>query len=450
VYEYECRSPFNIYPEPDALNVQDGYLFDHVSYRADDLVACRGLDGFNTEAINSVLQKYITGGLREWTGIESERAQLEGRDTQAVYQSDKIEGLEYYGSVPGTTLLEWGMTSKEIPDPVAHYNIRAAMIGSDIIQAVLNPDPLGRKMFAKASYEEINNSYWGRSLAEKVEAGTGVCNAAARALVNNLGMGSGPQVEINIDRLHGGDRGDTRLIPWKRWITHNKQQATGNAINFFQPNMHAQEIMSVLKDFSNIVDESGGIPGYSHGNPQVGGAGNTASGLSMLITQSSRAIKSVIRNIDNNLIVPSIQYMYDELLSDENSKYIDVVGDIKLVAKGTSALIEKEQRAVRMLELIGASENPYAAQTIGPRGFQYLWRDVAKSYDMDPDNVVTGEANVNQAPPGVSPEASAVANAGQSSPGGTMASPVNLDAAGNTPSGADSQLITGQGGHPSI
>ncbi len=460
VYEYERRSPFDIYPEPDSIGIEDGYLFDHVSYRAKDLRAFvgpdgKGIDGFSGEAISHVLSEYTTGGLREWTGIEQERAALEKRDTQSVYQSDKIEGLEYYGPVPGKFLLEWGLSAEIIPVPEATYEIRACMINNDVIQAVLNPDPLGRKPYAKASYEEQNDAFWGKSLPEKVVSPASIINAAARALVNNLGMGSGPQVEINIDRLHGGDKGDTRLIPWKRWLTHNKMQAQGNAVNFYQPNMHAQEIMNVLKDFSRILDEHGGIPSWAHGDPQVGGGGNTASGLSMLITQASRAIKSVIRNIDNFLIIPTIQYMYDELLSDESGKYIDMIGDIKLVAKGSSALIEKEQRAIRMLELLGASENPYAAQVIGSKGFKYLWGEVAKSYDMDPENVVTGEANINRAPPGVSPEASAMANAGAGpgggiAPGGTPAAPATLNEAGATPSGADNQLITGEGGHPAL
>jgi len=246
-------------------------------------------------------------------------------------------------------------------------------------------------------------------------------------------MGSGPQVEINIDRIHGGLKGDMRLIPWKRWLTTNKMMQTGQAINFWQPQMHAQEILTVYSAFSKIADERG-IPSYAHGDPQVGGGGNTASGLSMLITQASRIIKGVIRNMDRFLIIPSIENTYNDMLIDP--KYVKKIGDINLVAKGSSALIEKEQRAVRMLEFLNSTNNDIDQQITGIKGRAYLLGEVAKSHEIDPEKALAGMLNP------------------QPSPGGGATPPAKVgggvDEGGNKVQGQSTQLVHGAGGHPAL
>jgi hypothetical protein len=68
-----------------------------------------------------------------------------------------------------------------------------------------------------------------------------ISNATARALVNNMGMASGPQVGIKTDRLAAGetdhpaaaveDLADDSRTPWP--------SSTDPAIEFFQPDSHA-------------------------------------------------------------------------------------------------------------------------------------------------------------------------------------------------------------------
>jgi hypothetical protein len=442
VGEYERRSPFDIYPEPDSSGIQDGYLFDHVSYRRKDLQALIDVDGFDSKEIRAVLKEYVQGGSREWTGIEVERAETEDKDTMAVYNSDKIDALEYYGSIPGSILKDFGITG--LDDDVIDYECVVVFIDKHIIKAVINDDQLGKKPYSTAGYDEQPGSFWFKALPERITGEQGGCNLCGRATLNNIAMGSGPQVEINIDRLLGGSKGDTRIIPWRKWLTTNKAMQQGNAINFWQAQMHAQEIMNVFKDFSKLIDERSGVPAYAHGDPQVGGAGNTASGLSMLITQAARAIKAVIKNIDTHMIIPSIQKQYDEIIEDD--KYIDVIGDIKLVARGSTALIEKEQRAMRMLELLNATNNPVDTQITGMDGRAYMLGEIAKTHEIDPDKVLAGmQGKLRGTPIAVQPKpGEPIAGA---TPGGTPPNPAQLDQAGNPVSGTDNQMITGQGGH---
>jgi branched-chain amino acid transport system ATP-binding protein len=55
------------------------------------------------------------------------------------------------------------------------------------------------------SFSRIPGAFWGNSLFDLIEDCVNMCNAAARALANNLGISSGPQVGVNIDRIASGE-----------------------------------------------------------------------------------------------------------------------------------------------------------------------------------------------------------------------------------------------------
>ena len=188
--------------------------------------------------------------------------------------------------------------------------------------------------------------------------------------------------------------------------------------------------------------------------------GNTASGLSMLITQAARGIKSVVKNIDRGLIEDSIMSTYDEMAIDP--KYRDKVGDLNLKATGSSALIEKEQRAVRMLEFLAATNNPADQQLTGAEGRGYLLAETARAHGIDPDKALPGLKKMKTSA-GMAPEmnkiqadAAAAENAGippgegAPTPGGSPPNAQNLDQAGNPVQGTSNQLFNEGGGHPTV
>ena len=336
VQQFDRISPFDAYPQADSTGPQDGWVFIKLSYRKLDLQQMIGVPGFADTEIRAILEEAGSGKLREWTQIEVERAIREKKtsDSSAVYNTDRVDCLLYMGPLSGQALVDAGI---EIPTEKLTFDFNAVVwfAGNHYLKAVINEDPLGRKPISVGHFEENVDGWWGKALPQLIEADQQVCNACARAVVNNVAMGSGPQVEINIDRLRGGQNGDTRIIPWRKWLTTNRQMQTGPAISFWQAQMHAQEILGVFDSFKKGADERSNIPAYAHGDSQVGGAGNTASGLSMLISQASRGIRGIIKSIDKNLIIPSVNFVYELLALDP--KYQDKIGDVRLVAKGSQA-----------------------------------------------------------------------------------------------------------------
>lgn len=389
VMEWERVDPFNIYPSADASDVNQGDLIERHKLSRADLQAMIGVEGYSEGAIRAVLETYGKGGLRDWIYVDMNKAAAEGKSTMGVQQnpSKLIDALQFWGSVQGQLLLDWGMSADEVPDPLAEYPVEAWIIADWVIKAVINPDPLGRRPYYKASYEEVPGAYWGNSVADLCRDAQDVCNATARALVNNMSIASGPQVVYNIDRLPQGEN-ITQMYPWKVWqVTSDPLNGSAPPMQFFQPSSLSQELMAVFEKFSILADEYTGIPRYMTGDSPAGGAGRTASGMSMLMSNAGKAIKQVVSNIDTNVISPVIDRLYYY-----NMRYgtdPDLKGDVNIVARGAVSLIVKEQAQVRQNQFLQiALTSPAAQQIIGIEGIAELLRQGAKTLDMNPDRIV--------------------------------------------------------------
>lgn len=384
--EWERVSPFNIYPSPAATNTNEGYLLEKHKLSRDDLNAMIGVDGYDDASIRLVLDQYGRGGLTEWLTNEVAIASAEGKATTQIAQNvdGLIDALQFWGPVQGKMLIDWGLKDDEVSDPLAEYHIEAWLIGSYVIKAVINTDPLSRRPYYKASYEEIPGNFWGSSVCDLIRDPQVVANAAARALVNNMAMASGPQVVVNVERLAQGEPINT-LQPWRIWqVTNDPSGANGQPIYFQQPDSRVAELVGVFEKFVTMADEYSGIPKYMAGD--AGGAGRTASGLSMLMGNAGKAIKQVIANIDIGVMSQLVERLYDHNM--QHSDDPDLKGDVHVVARGASSLIAKESAQVRRNEFLAATANPVDMQIVGVEGRAAILRETAKNLDMDVDKVV--------------------------------------------------------------
>lgn len=392
--EWERVDPFMIYPAPWASNIHEGYVIERHRLTREALQAMLGVEGYNDAAIKAVLMDFDTGGLHEWLWIDSERADAEGKDASAHDTEDLIDALQLWDSVQGSLLLEWGVAPTEVEDPFKSYPCEVWLVGGTVIRAVLNYDPLGRKPYYATSYEKVPGSLWGNAVVDLVRDPQDMVNASARSLANNMGVASGPQVEVNTSRLPPGED-ITQMFPWKVWQTeYHDFQDSSPAIRFFQPDSNATELLGVLEKFSTLADEYSGIPRYMTGE-HVAGAGRTSSGLSMLINNASKSLKHVVSNIDADVITPMLERLYQHNLRYNADP--DMLGDVRVVAKGAMSLVSRESAAVRRNEFLQTVlGSPVAQEIVGPLGAAELLRENAKLLDVNPDRLVPTREELQQ------------------------------------------------------
>lgn len=388
VYLNKRVSPLDIYPSANATCINDGNLCEHIRLQRKELYNLIGVKGYKEEYIRQLLENTTQADTGSYVDsyIESEKTVEEYRGD--TYRSSKgvYHGVHYHGSASYTQLKEWGYPITELGDDTdKEFEIEAIMVGDVVIKCKINDDPLLRRPYYKASFQNVPGSWWGRSLPELMRDIQRMCNATARALANNMGISSGPQVEVNIDRL-AADEEIEEMYPWKTWQTTNDPTGSGGkAISFFQPNSNAGELLKVYSEFEARADDATGIPRYAHGNNQGTGAAQTSSGLAMLLESASKSIKDAVRHIDDGLIKPRIEYQfYWDMLTNPELKF---TGDIKVIAKGSQALTMRAAQEMRRNEFLQILQAPIFGEIIGSEGLAEILREMSKSLGLG-DNIV--------------------------------------------------------------
>lgn len=400
---FEAPNPMDIYPSPDQVGIDDGYFFERMYLDRKYLTKCKGVEGYDDQAIDRVLDIYGDKGLQVRLTTDEQRNRAENKDfKEGLESSDKIEVYEFWGSVQGKHLKEIGIDThddKPIED-LDELEITAWITADrkEILRCVLNPDALGRRPYQMTSYMKVPNAFWGECVPSLMKESQRFCNKLYRSIENNIAIASGPQVIVNdVGRIAEGEE-LTAIEPWKIWqgqAPHPNAQSQSSAdfIRFEQPALHVSEMKSIYNDRLSRADEETGIPSYSHGSPELAGAGGTARGLSMLMASSSKIIKQVIRNIDTvNEALIARMYEWNMLHNDDET----IKGDVNIVPQGALSLIVKEQTQVRLNELLAITNNPTDNQIIDIVHRGRILREVVKDLDLPANDIIPTEEELQK------------------------------------------------------
>jgi hypothetical protein len=388
----------DFFPSPEMKDVNYGYILERQRITRREVDNMRGVPGYNDAAIEKVLREYIRKGspidAQLW---DSERRDLENKEnyqTTSGTADDRIDVWEFWGSVPGQYLIEWGM---HVKDPLKEYEIMAQMVDSTIIKAMLNPDPLGRRPYFVTSYEKIPDSIWGVSIPEIMAPVQDAMNAVIRALLDNIAFASGPQVAVDVSRLDPRQRKSaTRIWARKVWMVRSAPMgSTQMPIQFDQPKLIADALLRVLGKLEQMSDDQTGIPAYAYGNENVGGAGQTASGLNMLMNAASKGIRQVIGNVGMDVIKPRVhaQFIWNMLYTDDPS----IRGDTEVNARGALAEVMKDQLKQERLQFLQSFIPPEVILgLLEQEGVAHLLRSVTD--DLDVPGLVRSDVELEQPP----------------------------------------------------
>lgn len=430
--EYERVDPFKVYCEPGITHINDGYLFEHHRMTRMELADLIGVPGYDEDAIRAILDR---GAGQSWINeeVELQKDELEQKFHSYMRPTETYDALEFWGKVSGKMLVEWGLDEEDVPDQAREYDANVWIVGDFAIKAVLNYDPLGQKPYAKTSFIKTPGSFWGRGIPETIEDVQNICNAAARALINNMGIASGPQVEVNLERIPPNED-ITQIYPWKIWQVTNDPLGSGQpAVRFAQPDDNAQTLMGVFDRFNRMADDHSGIPSYIYGDLDVQGAGRTSSGLSMLMGAAGKGIRQVVGHIDNDIIKPIVQrqFVYNMRYDEDES----IKGDVEVMARGATNLAVKETVNVRRIEFLNATANPIDMEIIGLEGRASILREIAKGLQMPVEDVIPSMEKSNFR---ANAKAKAEAAQGQQQAG----APKAIDASGAPKGGRDANVVS--------
>jgi hypothetical protein len=426
VWAFRAVDPMLLFMSPTAKTTSEGYICELVYYNPRELGRMRGRQGWKASVIDAVLADAETNSAPKAQSIVgmSEHERLNDRNSVTVGPGGNIEAVLYHGPVQWRDLLDWygagsvhahstssgqastpsartdgGETARtdgaellELiraagePNPTDFIDARVVLCGPYVLYAVLNPDPLGARPYFASSARKKAGSFWGTAIPELMSDIQDVVNACNLALVNNMALASGPMGWLDCDAIAPGQTIGIR--PWTLLQFHgNKVPGTRDPMKFFQPSTNSAELMGVSESFARKADDRTMVPRFTYGNAEVGGAGETASGLSMLREDNRRGVKSAVRRLDTDIITPVVRmfYTYNLLYGADPS----IKADAYVVPKGVLSILRKEQTEIRRQEFWKAIDgSQLAQQVIGVKGYSNLLREIAKGLDMNEDDLV--------------------------------------------------------------
>lgn len=388
----DAPSVFDVYPDHYATSVDDciGMFERHVvtaqSFR--DLI---GSPGFDAAAIEEIIAWSPNGNHEDYLH-EQERRRIAGINNSSPV-NNRYDLLEYWGQVRGSDLAAAGQEIA-LEDLTKEFQANVWFCCGRTVKVQLNPLRPERLPYGMIPYERVPHQLHGIGVPFQMKDSQAVINASVRTTLDNLGISSGPQVEVNMDLL--ADGGDAQsLFPWKIWARRGGDASTP-MLRFFQPANMSEGLRTVTEQFRAFADEETSLPSYTSGF-QTPALNDTASGMSMLMGAANVAQKSIIKNIDAYGIEPVMTGMYNWNMKWSEDK--DIKGDMRVSAKGSTALLAKEMQSQRLIQYAQMTANPVDAQLMGAEKRIGLLRSIAESMDLDPDKVAPDDpAEAQQQP----------------------------------------------------
>ena len=292
---------------------------------------------------------------------------------------DRYEVLEYWGILDAELAEEADIKiPKELRDK-DEIQVNIWVCNGQILRLVLNPFTPSRIPYLAVPYELNPYSFFGIGVAENMTDTQLLMNGFMRMAVDNAALSGNLIFEVDETNLVPGQ--DMTIYPGK--IFRRQAGAPGQAIFSTSAKNTSQENLFLFDKARQLADEATGIPSYTHGSGAVGGAGRTASGMSMLMGAAAQNIKAVVRNIDDYLLSPlgrslfnfNMQFLFDK----------EFTGDLEVKARGTESLMRNEVRSQRLLQFMQMTANPSMAPFVK---YDYILRELASSMDLDEDKIL--------------------------------------------------------------
>lgn len=371
IADVDFVSIWDSYPDADACNMPEcEYFIQRHRMSKTALRALKKRPFFRAEAIEQAIKEGFNYIPEYWEN--------DLKDYDLDTGPERFEVLEYWGTAD-TDFEE--ITELKIPEQYKNKDqvqVNVWICNDQILRVVFNPFKPARIPFHACPYEMNPYSFFGIGVAENMEDTQLLMNGFTRMMVDNGVLSSNVMLEVNETNLVPGQ--DMKIYPGKIWRT---QGQLGQAIHSIKVESVTQELNMLFDKARQLADESTGIPSYAHGQGGIQGIGRTASGMQMLMGAAAQNIKSVVRNIDDYLLIPlgkdlfafNMQFNFDK----------DFIGDLQVVANGTTSLMRNEVLSQKVLQFLQVTNNPTDAPWIKR---DYLLRELAESLDLESEKSV--------------------------------------------------------------
>lgn len=354
---------WRFYPDMSATDLdQCRYAYERHQMTKADLVDLSQRKSFNKQRIIDYIKSNPQGEVK-LRYFDNELRVIGERNSTQGNKAGTYEVLERWGWVDGLSLKDAGVAVPENRTHETFFSNVWLLPDGQIIKAVLQPINGVTWPYHMYYFDKDETSIFGEGIASIMRDDQTMINAATRMMLDNGGITSGPQLEVNPSLLASLDKVE-EVFPWKIWLRNNSSPGTPAIRAIEMPN-NLGNLSGMADRFENNADETTAIPRYMSGENTSSGAAGTASGMSMLMGAANIVIKDLITSYDEGITRPFLQalYRWNMQFHKDNS----IKGDFDVKARGAASLVAKEVRARQL--------NEFAAQTSNPMDAPFIKRD---------------------------------------------------------------------------
>lgn len=338
--------PWDLFPDPACgESIHNGaYIFERDRLTRKQLEALIGVPGYDEATIRQCLRE---GPMRQ---VEADARNL----ISVAYSGTNQFEIWYYHGDLTVEELEAAGCDCDGKDPSMSLPALCTMVNDKMIKAALNPLDEGQFPYDVIPWKRRPGMPWGMGVARQMRTPQRIVTAATRNLMDNAGLAAGPLIILR--RGVEPEDGVMEIRPLKIFIEDVDADPSGasSPLDSVVIPMLQDQLLPIIQFGMKMAEDVTGLPMLLQG--QQGTAPDTVGGLTILNNNANSVLRRIARLFDSSITEPHIRRYYAWLM--EYGKDDDMKGDHQVIARGSTALVERDIQSQEMVQVVQLCLNP--------------------------------------------------------------------------------------------
>lgn len=340
---------WGFFPDMDVSKIVDGegtyerHLLNKKKFRA-----LGKLPGFDKDALRRLLEEgpkmSAPSYMADLRNITGEKQQI-ANDLYHVWEYSGPLDIEDMRAIALAVGDMGAIRDIQDIDPLAEVNAIIWFCQGELLKFAVYPYDSGECMYSVFNLVKDESSVFGYGVPWMIRDPQAALNAAWRAMMDNAGLASGPQIVVARGIVTPAD-GDTTLRPRKLWYVKDGLPANAAAFATFDIPMRQAEMQALIVLSKQILDEMAAMPQLAQGE-QGAGVTKTAQGMALLMNSANVVFQRIVKNFDDDVTTPNIRRFYDWNMQFNPKE--EIKGDYEVDARGSSVLLVREMQAQNLM-----------------------------------------------------------------------------------------------------
>ena len=375
---------WDFFPDMAAQHIDDAnFIFERRYISKKQLIELAANPGYLEDQIRLVIKNTPKDASTGSTHVTRLR-QLSGLATDLT--QGRFELWEYHGPLDNEDLACCGYDVDEDDDELTVNEAVVTFVNNIVIKADINPMETNDRPYSVFNYETDDTNLFGFGIPHLVRHEQRIANASWRMALDNAALTTGGQVVLNREVLIPDD-GNWSIRPRKTWHVTDPTVDVRSAFHTHETSSHLDELLAIYNMARNMADDVTTLPMLAQG--EMGGAPDTASGMSMLLNSSNVVLRRVVKSFDDDVTAPLITRFYDWNMQFNNKETIK--GDFEVDARGSSTLLVKETQTQALITMMQLAESPVFGPLVKSAE---LFRKVAQAQHITPNDVIVSDEEI--------------------------------------------------------